>query len=177
MLNILDASAAMNGNQYRLALTGSCTTVYTNPATLTVNSNPVVDFSAVDPIAACGGVPLVLNGNPSGGSGAYTQHNWTGDIGPLNNYSSQSPTFTSVIAGDYLLNYRVTDSNGCTSSDDVTVRVNSPSAQFTQDLNFGCTPLDVTFTKDVTGLTRWWWDFGDGSPVDSVNANPVHHIH
>ncbi len=60
MLNILDAAAAMNGNQYRLALTGSCTTVYTVPATLTVNSNPVVDFSAVDPVAACGGVPLVI---------------------------------------------------------------------------------------------------------------------
>ena len=26
----------------------------------------------------------------------------------------------------------------------------------------------------MTGLTKWWWDFGDGSPVDSVNANPVH---
>ena len=78
-----------------------------------MNANPVVDFSAVDPIPACGGVPLVLNGNPSGGSGTYTQHNWTGDVGPLNNYYIQSPTFNSVIAGDYLLNYRVTDSNGC----------------------------------------------------------------
>ena len=174
MLNIMNATATMNGNQYRLALTGSCTTIYSNPATLTVNANPVVDFSAVDPIPACGGVPLVLNGNPSGGSGIYTQHNWTGDVGPLNNYYSQSPTFNSVIAGDYSLNYRVTDSNGCTSSDDVIVRVNSPSAQFTRDVNFGCTPLDVTFTKDMTGLTKWWWDFGDGSPVDSVNANPVH---
>ena len=174
MLNIIDASVAMNGNQYRLALTGSCTVIYTNPATLTVNANPVVDFSAVDPIAACGGVPLILNGNPSGGSGTYTQHNWTGDVGPLNNYSSQSPIFNSVIAADYNLNYRVTDSNGCTSSDDVVVKVDVPSAQFTQDVNFGCTPLDVTFTKDMTGLTKWWWDFNDGSPVDSVSVSPVH---
>jgi len=174
MLNIMNATSAMNGNQYRLALTGSCSTIYSNPATLTVNANPVVDFSAVDPIPACGGVPLVLNGNPSGGSGTYTQHNWTGNVGPLNNYYSLTPTFNSVIAGDYSLNYRVIDSNGCSSSDDVTVRVNSPSALFTQDLNFGCTPLDVTFIKDMTGLTKWWWDFGDGSPVDSVSANPVH---
>ena len=34
------------------------------------------------------------------------------------------------------------------ASDDVTVRVNSPSAQFTQDVNFGCTPLEVTFIKE-----------------------------
>jgi len=26
----------------------------------------------------------------------------------------------------------------------------------------------------MTGFTKWWWDFGDGSPVDSVNANPAH---
>ncbi|HUX97584.1 MAG TPA: PKD domain-containing protein, partial [Bacteroidales bacterium] len=26
----------------------------------------------------------------------------------------------------------------------------------------------------MTGLSKFWWDFGDGSPVDSTNANPVH---
>ena len=34
--------------------------------------------------------------------------------------------------------------------------------------------LTVTFTKDMTGLSKFWWDFGDGSPVDSLNASPVH---
>jgi len=65
----------------------------------------------------------------------------------LSNYYSQTPVFSTVIAGDYDLNYMVTDNNGCSASDDVTVSVNMPSAQFTQDVNFGCTPLDVTFTR------------------------------
>ena len=26
----------------------------------------------------------------------------------------------------------------------------------------------------MTAVARFWWDFNDGSPVDSVNANPVH---
>jgi len=26
----------------------------------------------------------------------------------------------------------------------------------------------------MTGLSKYWWDFDDGSPVDSVNANPSH---
>ncbi len=26
----------------------------------------------------------------------------------------------------------------------------------------------------MTGLAKWWWNFGDGSPLDSLNANPVH---
>ena len=173
-LSIINAPVTFNTNQYRLALVAVCSTTYSNPATLTVNANPVVDFSAVDPIAACGGIPVVINGNPSGGSGTFTQHRWTGDVGPLSNYFIQSPTFNSLITGDYNLNYRVTDNNGCTSSDDVTVRVDSPGAQFAQDADFGCTPLPVNFTKDMTGITKWWWDFGDGSPIDSLNANPAH---
>jgi PKD repeat protein len=173
-LAIMNAPVALNTNQYRLALITGCATTYSNAATLTVNANPVVDFSAIDPIAACGGVPIVINGNPTGGSGIYTQHRWTGDVGPLNSYTVQSPTFNSFITGTYNLNYRVTDNNGCTSNDDVAVTVDSPSAQFTQDADYGCTPLNVTFTKDMTGLAKWWWNFDDGSPLDSLNANPVH---
>ncbi|NSW93747.1 MAG: PKD domain-containing protein, partial [Bacteroidales bacterium] len=174
LLAIMNASLAMNGNQYRLALIGACATTWSNPATLTVNANPVVDFSAISPINACGGVPVVLDGNPSGGSGTYNQHRWTGDIGPLSSYIVQSPTFNSVIPGEFNLNYRVTDSNGCSGNGDVKVIVDSPSAQFTQDVTFGCTPLQVTFSKDMSGYTSWEWNFGDGSPVDQVSQNPVH---
>ena len=173
-LAIMNAPVGLNGNQYRLALISACTTTYSNAAILTVNANPIVDFSAVDPIAACGGVPIVINGNPTGGSGIYTQHRWTGDVGPLNNYFIQSPTFNSQITGSYNLNYRVTDNRGCTANDDVVVTVDSPSAQFTQDVDYGCTPVTVTFTKDMTGISKWWWNFDDGSPLDSLNANPVH---
>jgi|GEM_PF-675330 len=173
-LAIVNAPSSLNGNQYRLALITGCATVVSNPATLTVNSNPVVNFSAVSPISACGGVPVVLNGNPSGGSGTYTQHRWTGDVGPLSSYTIQSPVFNSLISGTYNLNYRVTDSNGCTSNNDLAVIVDSPSAQFTYDIGNGCTPQTVAFSKDMAGISRWWWDFDDGSPIDSVNANPVH---
>jgi gliding motility-associated-like protein len=26
----------------------------------------------------------------------------------------------------------------------------------------------------MTGIVKFWWDFGDGSPVDSTHSNPVH---
>jgi len=173
-LAILSAPVALNGNLYRLALISVCATTNTDEVALTVNANPVVDFSAIDPIAACGGVPIVIDGNPAGGSGTYTQHRWTGDVGPLDNYFVQAPTFNSMISGNYNLNYKVTDSNGCSSDGNVTVNVDSPSALFTQDVDYGCTPLSVNFTKDMTGISRFWWDFGDGSPLDSINANPSH---
>jgi hypothetical protein len=98
-LSIVSGPITLNSNQYRLGLIGECTTVYSNAVLLTVNASPVVDFSAVDPISACGGVPVVINGNPSGGSGVWSQHRWTGDVGPLNNYTIQSPEFKSNIGG------------------------------------------------------------------------------
>ena len=174
MLSIVSAPVTLNGNQYRLGLVGECTTVYSNPALLTVNASPVVDFSAVSPISACGGIPVVIDGNPSGGSGVWSQHRWTGDVGPLNSYTVQAPTFNSSIAGTYNLIYRATDNKGCSAEGNVTVNVDSPSADFTVDINTGCTPLDVQFTKDVTGLARYSWDFGDGSPLNTTDANPVH---
>jgi len=95
-------------------------------------------------------------------------------LGPLNNYFIQSPTFNSQIAGNYVLNYKVKDNKGCFGNANVTVIVDAPDATFTQDRSNGCTPATVSFTKDMTGIAKFWWDFGDGSPVDSVSANPVH---
>jgi len=173
-LLILNASSSMNGNLYRLALVTSCAVVPTDPARLTVNANPVVDFSGISPMNACGSVPVTLNGNPTDGSGSYTQHRWTGDVGPLNNYFVQSPEFRASISGTYDLNYRVTDSNGCTASDDLRIIVNSPSAQFTYDVPSGCSPLTVRFNKDMSGIDEWWWDFDDGTPIESTEASPEH---
>lgn len=171
-LSIVNSPVSLSGNMYRLALIGSCATTYTTGAALTVNQNPVVAFAS--DINACGGIGVVLNGNPTGGTLPYTQHRWTGDVGPLSNYTSQSPTFNSLITGTYNLTYTVKDSKGCTASDDIAVTVDSPNATFIQDTENGCTPLPVSFTKDMTGLTKFWWNFGDGSAVDSVNASPSH---
>jgi PKD repeat protein len=171
-LAVFNPPVALNGKQYRMALQGTCSAVYTNAVTLTVNANPVVIFPA--PVNACGGVPVVLDGNPTGGSGIYSTHRWTGDVGPLSNTAVQSPTFTSMLAGDFNLNYSVVDNKGCSANGDLVVKVDSPSAEFQRDVSNGCNPLTVTFTKDMTGISKFWWDFDDGSPLDSVNANPVH---
>ncbi len=172
-LALIGVPLAYNGNQYRLALMASCTTTYTNGATLTVNSLPVITFAA-DPINACGGIAQVITPNITGGSGTWSQHTWTGDVGPLNNYFIQSPTFRTQIAGPYNLNYKVKDSNGCYGEKDVQVIVDAPDAMFTQDVPNGCTPVTVNFTKDMTGIASFTWDFGDGTPVNTTTASPSH---
>ena len=160
-------------NQYRLAVKSYCGTVYSDVATLTVHPNPVVNFAS-DTLFACGGVTMPVDPAPSGGSGIWDQHTWTGDIGPLSNYFVEVPDFNSMLSGPYNLNYRVKDSNGCYGDGSVVVSVDSPDASFTQDLSIMCTPDTVTFYKDMTGISGFTWDFGDGSPVNTVDANPVH---
>ena len=170
-LTILNAPVSMNGYKYKLGLVAACTTTYTNAATLTVNPNPVVDFTAIDPILLCGGTPITINGNPSGGTAPYTVHQWTGDVGPLSSYNIQSPTFNSSVAGDYTLNYKVTDSKGCIANDNVVVKVEKPTASFTADVTSGCPALTVNLTNSSTGYTSLAWDFGDGNTSTAVSPS------
>jgi len=157
-LTILNAPVTFNGNQYRLGLIAVCTTTYSNGAALTVHANPVVSFTAINPVAACGGVPVVLNGNPTGGSGTYTQHTWTGDVGPLSNFSVQSPTFSTLIPGPYHLTYKVKDSNTCTASDTLTVNVDAPDATFSEDVTTGCTPVYREVYQEYERDLKFWWN-------------------
>ena len=115
----------------------------------------------------------MLYPNPSGGSGIYTQHTWFGEVGPLNNYFIESPSFRSMIPGNYDLTYRVRDDKGCYGTGDVRVVVDAPDATFTQDVSYMCTPGTVTFTKDMTGIASFTWDFDDGT-TNTVDASPVH---
>ena len=71
---------------------------------------------------------LILNGNPSGGTGTYT-HEWSGPgVGSLLGTNIQSPTFSNLAAGSYDLTYKVTDSNGHSGTDDITVVVSGAAA-------------------------------------------------
>lgn len=46
-------------------------------------------------------------------------------------------------------------------------------AKFTATPTSGCQPLTVTFNNQSKKATTYFWDFGDGSPIDT-NRNPVH---
>jgi len=92
---------------------------------ITVPDNRVDPTAAITPNPAnvCVNNNLVLNGNPTGGSGSYTTHSWTGDTAPLSATGIQNPTFNSATAGTFNLTYTVIDNNGCTATDNITVTV------------------------------------------------------
>jgi len=145
---------------------------------VTVWANPSAGITP-DPANACTGETLQLHGNPSGGSGTYISHNWTGDTGPLSATDIENPIFNASTAGTYDLTYTVTDSNGCVGSDSITVTVIvccNPVADFTAAPTSCCAPLTVQFTDQSTttpgSIVAWDWDFGDGS--SSTAQNPSH---
>ncbi len=35
-------------------------------------------------------------------------------------------------------------------------------------------PRQIEFKGNLYGTTRFYWDFGDGSPIDSINETPIH---
>ena len=172
-LALVDVPYAYNNYQYRLALNAFCANTYSNGAVLTVHPLPVVTFAS-DPIPACGGIEITMTPIIASGSGTWTQHTWTGEVGPLNGYFVQNPKFKTLVGDTYDMNYRVKDSNGCYGESDIAVVVNAPDATFAQDENMGCTPATVQFTKDMTGIDSWSWDFDDGTPLNTTEANPKH---
>jgi gliding motility-associated-like protein len=72
----------------------------------------------------------------------------------------------------------VTTNKGCTDSLQkngfITVYP-TPIASYTVNPNPGSvvTPFE-TFTNESIDYTKWWWSFGDGPQIDSVNNNPTH---
>ena len=173
-LTLSDVPVSFNGNQYRLALINECGRSYSAASLLTVNANPVVDFSAIDPLFNCGGTDLQLDGNPVGGSGVYATHIWTGQVGPLDQYTVVDPVFNTGIKGTYNLTYTVIDDKGCQASGNLRVDVEKPTATFMASPASGCTPLDITMTDASIDAVSYTWDFGDGSPEDNTAGNVTH---
>ncbi len=140
--------------------------------TITVNDNPTVSVTS-DPAEMCAGDTINIDGNPSGGSGSWTTHAWTGDNGPLSATNIQAPEFTTLSSGAYNLTYTVTDDNGCSGTDDISVTVNSnPSASVAPDPADMCAGDTLDMDGNPSGGSGSWtthtWT-GDTGPLSAMN--------
>lgn len=143
---------------------------------ITVFSLPVSDFIQDD---TSGCLPLTINFTDLSASSSSSIVSWLWNFGDGNNSTQSNPQHTYTVPGTYTVSLFVTDGNNCTESrikNNLVTAVLPPSASFTLNSNFSCiAPFDVSFINASTagsGIT-YLWDFGDGSPVSTVQNPPV----
>ena len=86
---------------------------------------------------------------------------------------------TYTKAGVYTITIIATEITGC--NDTVTqlnyIQVNGPTANFSPSSTIGCTGLNIIFTDSSTTdgthpIKDWIWNYGDGSPIDTITTGP-----
>ncbi len=137
---------------------------------ITIYGVPVINFS-LDNNVGCN-VPFSVNFTDST-IGAVS---WQWNFGDGGTSFVQNPSHIYNNTGDYNVSLTITDSNGCTDQGTELITIYEPFAYFTASPEEGCAPLDVAFTDlsySNSTIISWQWDFGDGSPVDTLQ-NPLH---
>jgi gliding motility-associated-like protein len=109
------------------------------------------------------------------GGRTVTQWNW--NFGDAATSSIQNPSHTYAAPGSYVASLAVITDVGCIS-DTATKNIiltQLPLAKFGASLP-RCAGKPITFTDSSTvsggsTITKWFWDFGDGSPVITATSN------
>ena len=115
---------------------------------------PLSEINLGDDIVMCEGEVVSLNA----GTG-FLNYSWSNQ--------STNQTLDVSVTGNYSV--EVTDNNGCTANDEITVTVNSnPLSVFTFDANY----LEVSFVNNSIDADIYTWNFSDGTT--SNEQNPVH---
>ncbi len=138
---------------------------------ISVTVNPVSANIIPDPAEICVGEDLSLDGNPSGGTGNYTTHLWTGDVSYLDATNSQTVTFNSSSTGTYNLSYSVTDNNGCSGNDNIQVTVfENPVADAGNDDSVCGLEIDLSANPSI-GTGTWTQHSGPGTlSFDNIHS-------
>lgn len=161
-------------NQPNVSVTPAMTTTYTlnivdgagctaGPLlfTITVASPVGVTISGTSPICVGGGTTLTAN--VTGGYGTFTYQWMPGNL------NGSSVNVTPATTTTYTLT--VNDACGQSSTQTFNVVVQQvPTADFTADTTFGCTPLTVNFSLDTSGFgnATLLWDFGENGATSTA---------
>ena len=156
---------------YNLLYTVTDNNGCSNTDNISVAVNPVTANIIPNPAEICAGADLILNGNPSGGTGNYTTHVWTGEVTYIDATNTQSVTFNSNITGAYNFTYTVTDDNGCTGNDNTTVMVyENPIANAGINDSICANTINLNAFPTV-GIGNWNQILGPGISTFSDNTN------
>lgn len=183
VLNITGATSAFNGYTYRVEISGTCPSVNSNSAALTVNPAPSITSQ---PAAStiCDGSNTAFLVIASNATGFQWEVNNGSGFSPITNggiYSGATTATLSITGATAGLNgylYRVVVSGGCSpnaTSGDVALTVNSAPAITSNPADSSiCNNSNTTFTAAVSNATGYQWQVNTGSGFTTVANGGVY---
>lgn len=142
-------------------------------------SGPTANFTTSGSGVGCTGLAATfVDQSTSDGVDAIKQWIWDfGDSTPVQTYSGPPFTHNYTKQGIYSVKLKVVDASGCADSISKInlITVAFPTASFTTIDSLSCPGSPINFVNNSKGYgLKYYWNFGDGSPVDSVDVNPGH---
>lgn len=158
-----------NGStNFIVTLTDACGYTAIDTSTVVMNQTLQIDTmisypsSACDPTGAVSGFASGMTGTP--------YYNWTGP-GPNSPNFIDATVWQNLSPGWYY--FTVTD-DVCSVNDSIMIDTEPGAvASGAASPNYGCAPLNVTFTNNSQNATSYEWDFGGGNIVNTNNTNPI----
>lgn len=137
---------------------------------ITILSDPVVNFSANNQYACKGPLPVTFQDlSPNAVA-------WLWNFGDGNTSTQQNPTHTYAANGQYNVTLRITTSFGCqnTITKNAFIRIEKPVVSIANVPSGGCVPFTfspVASVQSLDGVASYFWDFGHMGNT-STQASP-----
>ncbi|MFN6039523.1 MAG: DUF2341 domain-containing protein, partial [Bacteroidota bacterium] len=152
---------------------GTCTSAFSNPATVTVNPLPIVNFAA---ITVCKGKQTTFTNSTSISSGTITSFNW--NFGNGISSTATTPNYTYPSSGTYSVQLKANSNFGCIDSLTKSITVNAiPVPNFSQTnvcLNSTMNFSALSSTIASGSISSYNWKFGNGSTAAGISTSNIY---
>jgi len=159
----------------------SCNVADTVTHTVVVKNNPAFlnfDYAKNPPCTSMSYTFTNLSTAPAGYPFSDTAFTWSFGDGTTKSKDNagDAPTHGYPAPGPYNVTLTLNDTAYCNYPLDTTrilyVAQNVKASFSTPP--FGCAPYQAVFTNNSIAGQTFYWNFGDGSPIDSVDVSPTH---
>jgi PKD repeat protein len=103
---------------------------------------------------------------------------WAWTFGDGGTSTLQNPSHSYTAVGNYPVSLTITDcSVSCPTTVWDTVKISTPTVDFTGTSLLGCAPLTSNFSDasaSPAGITAWNWSFGDGNTATTQNPSNIY---
>ncbi|MEQ9204850.1 MAG: PKD domain-containing protein, partial [Cyclobacteriaceae bacterium] len=164
----------VSAGSYTVSLTvsnGNCENLYSS--IVEIYNAPVARFTRPRS-SVCTNTPLRFTNTSNYDAGSAVSFSWDFDGDNVEDSDLESPSFTYLSSGTYMVSLAVTLADGCTDifTDEITLE---EGLAVSFDWSNNCFGESIVFNNTTLNVPSYTyrWDFGDGS-VFNTNRSPIH---